>query len=76
MHFSEAKHLCLLSWMWKKQTSVSHSSTEADLISLDAGLRMNRIPALDLWDLLNEYFIPHQTKTIKPKILESFTETC
>ena len=25
------------SWMCKKQTSVSHSSTEADIISLDAG---------------------------------------
>ena len=38
-----------ISWMCKKQTSVSHSSTEAELISLDAGLRMDGIPALDLW---------------------------
>ena len=29
-----------ISWMCKKQTSVSHSSTEAEVISLDAGLRM------------------------------------
>ena len=28
-----------VSWMCKKQTSVSHSSTEVELISLDAGLR-------------------------------------
>ena len=27
------------SWMCKKQTSVSHSSTESEIISLDAGLR-------------------------------------
>ena len=27
-----------ISWMCKKQTSVSHSSTESDIISLDAGL--------------------------------------
>ena len=27
------------SWMCKKQTSVSHSSTESETISLDAGLR-------------------------------------
>ena len=38
--------------MRKKQTSVSHSSTEAEIISLDAGLRMDGIPALDLWDLV------------------------
>ena len=28
-----------LSWMCKKQTSVSHSSSEAEIISLDADLR-------------------------------------
>ena len=42
--------------MCKKQTSVSHSSTEAELISLDAGLRMAGIPALDLWDSVIEVF--------------------
>ena len=36
--------------MCKKQTSVSHSSTESEIISLDAGL--DGIPALDLWDLI------------------------
>ena len=40
------------SWMCKKQTSVSHSSTESEIISLDAGLRLDDIPALDLWDLI------------------------
>ena len=38
--------------MCKKQTSVSHSSRESEIISLDAGLRMDGIPALDLWDLI------------------------
>ena len=33
--------------MCKNQTSVSHSSTESDIISLDAGLRMDGLPALD-----------------------------
>ena len=43
--------------MCKKQTSVSHSSAEAEIIiSLDAGLRMDGIPALDLWDLVAEVF--------------------
>ena len=40
-------------WMCKKQTSVSHSSTESEIISLDAGLRLDGIPALDLWDLID-----------------------
>ena len=37
--------------MCKNQTAVSHSSTESEIISLDAGLRLDGIPALDLWDL-------------------------
>ena len=41
-----------ISWMCKKQTSVSHSSTKSEIISLDAGLRLDGIPALDLWDLI------------------------
>ena len=41
-----------ISWMCKKQTSVSHSSTESEIISLDAGLRLDGIPALDSWDLI------------------------
>ena len=42
------------SWMCKKQTSVSPSSTESDIISLDAGFRMDGIPALELWDLVTD----------------------
>ena len=38
-------------WMCKKQTSVSHSSTESEIISLDAGLRLDGLLALELWDL-------------------------
>ena len=32
----------------RKQTSVSHSSTESEIISLDAVLRLDGIPAVDL----------------------------
>ena len=39
-------------WMCEKQSSVYHSSTEPEIISLDAGLRLDGIPALDLWDLI------------------------
>ena len=45
-------YICPISWMCKKQTSVSHSSTESEIISLDAGMRLDGIPALDLWDLI------------------------
>ena len=41
-----------ISWMCKKETSVSHSSTESEIISLDAGLRLDGTPALDLWYLI------------------------
>ena len=56
-----------ISWMCKKQTSVSHSSTEAEIISLDAGLRMDGIPALDLWNLVTEalHHSPNQSNKTK-----------
>ena len=38
--------------MCKKQASVSHSSTESEIISLDAGLRMDGLLALDLWGMV------------------------
>ena len=41
-----------ISCMCKKQTSVAHSSTESEIISLNAGLRLDGIRALDLWDLI------------------------
>ena len=40
------------SWMRKKHTSVSRSSAESEIISLDAGLRLDGIHALDLRDLI------------------------
>ena len=43
-----------ISWMCKKQASVSHSFTGSEIISLDAGLRMAGLPPLDLWDVVTE----------------------
>ena len=40
------------SWMCKKRTVVSHSSTESEIISLDTGLRLDGLPALELWVLI------------------------
>ena len=49
--------------MCKKQTSVSHSSTEPEVISLDAGLRMDGILALDQWDVVIE--VSHSSDNIQ-----------
>ena len=45
-----------ISWMCKKQTAVSHSSTESEIISLDTGLGLDGLPALELWDLIVSVF--------------------
>ena len=51
-----------MSWMCKKQTSVSHSSTEAVIISPDASLRTDGIAALTL-----KYFIPYRTELMNSR---------
>ena len=51
MHFWKS-YSCSNQLDVQQQTSVSHSSTESEIISLDAGLRLDGIPALDLWDLI------------------------
>ena len=51
----------------KKQTSVSHCSTESEIISLDAGLRMDATPALDLLDLVLESCILLPANLRNPK---------
>ena len=46
-----------ISSMCKKQISVSRSTTESEIISLDAGLRLDGILALRLWDRI--VAVPH-----------------
>ena len=57
--------------MCKKQISVSHNSAEAETISLDAGLRMDGIPALDIWDSVIEVFPSSPNQTNKSEDQES-----
>ena len=38
--------------MCKAQTAVSHTSTESEIISLDTGLTLDGLPALELFDLI------------------------
>ncbi len=47
---------CPITWMCKKQGAVSHSSSEAEIIALDACTRMEGLPALMLWDLVVHVF--------------------
>ena len=58
--FTSGETLCVfgchtiypISWICMNQTSVTYISTESEIISLDAGLRLDGITALDLWDLI------------------------
>ena len=50
---------------WKSH--VRATSTEAETTSLDAGLRMDGIPALDLWNLVFDVFRCDQNQTCKTK---------
>ena len=61
---SSGAYMCLvgpntfvpITWFCKKQGAVSHSSSEAEVIALDAGVRMEGIPALTLWDQVISVF--------------------
>ena len=66
--------LVLVSWMCKKQTAVSHSSTESDIISPNAGFRVEGLPALDLWDIVIEV-LRSTNNNVQPSVtLHSKTE--
>ena len=45
-----------LTWACKKQGAVSHSTTEAEIIALDASIRCEGIPMIMLWDCIKEVF--------------------
>ena len=43
-----------ITWVCKKHGAVSHSSSEAEVIALDAALRLEGLPAIMLWDVILE----------------------
>ena len=49
-----------LTRMCKKQGAVSHSSSEAEVVSLDDGVRMEGISALILWEQVIEVLCPRK----------------
>jgi len=62
-----------LQWICKKQGAISHSSTEAEIIALELGLRSEGIRALDLWEQILDVLEP-TTNTLKPH-LDNFAAT-
>ena len=59
-----SRTLVPISWMCKKQTSVSHSSRDSEIISLDVGLRKDGQCALHLWIVVIDVSrSSHSTKT-------------
>ena len=66
VHFRKS-HVRANKFNVQTQTSVSHSSTESEIISLGAGSRMDGIPAFDLWDLVIEVFHSSPNQTNKTK---------
>ena len=58
-----------ITWLCKKQGAVSHSSTEAEVIALDAAMRMEGIPMLMFWDQVIEVFSNEKLKTLGETLL-------
>ena len=53
-----------ITWFCKKQTAVSHSSSEAEVIALDAGMRIEGVPSLVLWEQVLEVVSPIKNPVI------------
>ena len=47
-----------LTWLCKKQTAVSYSSTESEIVALDTSIRVEGIPALGMFDCVLDVLSP------------------
>ena len=56
-----------VSWFVKKQGATSHSSSEAEVIALDAAVRLEGVPSLALWELVVTVFHPELVERAKQK---------
>ena len=67
-----------ITWFCKKQTAVSHSSTEAEVLSLDTSVRMEGLPTLELMEKIIEVFgpklTPAQEQSIRDKQSKHLTQ--
>ena len=74
-------HTCVpASWACKKQTAVSHSSTEAEVISLGAGLRTEGFREFTLSENVLDVLEPlvfreggDTSRELQPKNIQTFT---
>ena len=57
-----------VSWFVKKQGATSHSSSEAEVIALDAAVRLEGVPSLALWELVVTVFHPEMVGRAKQQI--------
>ena len=64
MYLLRKSNICSHKSDVQKQTSASHSSTESEIISLDADLRKDGILAFDLWDVVIE--VLHSSNNVPP----------
>ena len=60
-----------ISWFCKKQTAVSHSSTEAEVLSMDTAVRMEGLPALALMESIVEVFGPKLTDQQRTQLIQA-----
>ena len=78
-----------LTCLCKKQGAVSHSSSEAESIALDACLRLEGISVLSLWDERIDKLVPRtqedlreahkrrdKRKTTKAPTIHEYLESC
>ena len=59
----ESRTFVPVSWCARNKRQVSRSSIESEIISLDVGLRMDGLFALDLWDIVIEVLHSNKDKT-------------
>ena len=63
-----------LSWMCKKQGVISHSSSEAEVVSLETAVRMEGIPALTLWEIIINTLHPEKSRKVSSGSPSSFVD--
>ena len=56
---------CPITWLVKRQGAVTHSSSEAEIVSLDAALRTVGLPCVIFWDIVVGMLAKHN-ETTKP----------
>ena len=67
-----------INWICKKQGAVSHSSSEAEIIALDAAIRMEGLPALSLWSVVVQVMKPKSCSNVSkiPKVIAPANGKC